>query len=78
MYESYTVLISALLLAGQKSTVDDGAAAVVLLAACGFLVTLWVPSRTLRRARRISAGHTWVPPPPPPPPTCVWPWRCPR
>lgn len=76
MYESYTVLISALLLAGQKSTVDDGAAAVVLLAACGFLVTLWVPSRTLRRARRISAGHTWVPPPPPP--TRVWPWRCPR
>lgn len=57
MYESYTVWIAGLLLAGQESTVDDGAVAVLLSVALLLITTLWGPSRVLRRARRVTAGH---------------------
>lgn len=57
MYESYSVWIAALLLAGQQSTSDDGAFAVILSVALLLLISLWSSSRILRRARRVTVGH---------------------
>jgi hypothetical protein len=57
MYATWPLWVAGIFIAGQDSTVDDGAFAILLQTSCYLIATVWLPTKTLRRARAITASH---------------------